>query len=374
MGHGARRELVLREVEPDVVEEAATPGVGDDLVPRRGGEPAEVGLGDRAPSGSRRSTCRWALSRSSSRPSPSKSKHSGNDSTAASSRRSPPSAAQDQTCPCAQSATHTRPSCQRNDSPNVSPSITISMPCRPLRRRELIDGATRRSRRDRCRSRAVGWGRHEQPVPDPRSRGRRRPATRPPRTLGRRAPRGPQRAAAGRGRPRRAPAAGGGRGGLGQDPGAHPPDRVAGVRAGCPPGLDPGDHLHQQGGGRDEGAGRGAGRPAGPGDVGQHLPLGLRPDPAQGDRQARLQVQLLDLRRGRLQAADDDGRQGPRPRPQAPPAQRAAQLDVRPQERAARPGGGDPRRAQRLRGVGARPRTRATRSGCARPTPSTSTT
>ena len=36
-----------------------------------------------------------------------------------------------------------------------------------------------------------------------------------------------------------------------------------------------------------------------------HVPLRLRADPAQGDRAVRLQVVVLDLRRGRLQAADD---------------------------------------------------------------------
>ena len=129
---------------------------------------------------------------------------------------------------------------------------------------------------------------------------------------------------------------------------------MAGLRARRPSRLDPGDHLHQQGRRRDEGPGRVAGRPAGAGDVGQHLPLRLRPDPPQGDRHPRVQVQLLHLRRRGLQAADDDGRQGPRARPQAPSARRPAPLDVGPQERAARRRGGHPRRPQRLRGVGRR--------------------
>ena len=96
--------------------------------------------------------------------------------------------------------------------------------------------------------------------------------------------------------------------GSGQDPGADPPDRLADLRAQGPPRLDPGDHLHQQGRRRDEGAGRGPGRPAGPDHVGLDVPLRLRADPAQGDRASfGLQVELLDLRRRRLQAADDAG-------------------------------------------------------------------
>ena len=60
--------------------------------------------------------------------------------------------------------------------------------------------------------------------------------------------------------------------------------------------------------------------------VGQHVPLRLRADPAQGDRQVRLQVELLDLRRRRLQAADDAGLPRPRPRREALPAARDPQL------------------------------------------------
>ena len=65
----------------------------------------------------------------------------------------------------------------------------------------------------------------------------------------------------------------------------------------------------------------------------------------------RLQVELLDLRRRRLQAADDARPQGPRPRPQALPARRRPALGQQPQERPARPrrrGQGHP---QPLRGV-----------------------
>ncbi len=167
--------------------------------------------------------------------------------------------------------------------------------------------------------------------------------------------------------------------GLRQDPGADPPDRLADLRAQGAPRLDPGDHLHQQGRGRDEAAGRGPGRPAGPDHVGLDVPLRLRPDPAQGDHRARLrgaclQVVVLDLRRGRPEAADDQRRQGARPRPEAVPARLAAALGLRPQERAARRGGRRPRRRRTSSRSPTPRRTRSTRSGCGRPTPSTSTT
>ena len=137
---------------------------------------------------------------------------------------------------------------------------------------------------------------------------------------------------------------------LGQDPGADPADRLADLRAQGAPGLDPRDHVHQQGRRRDEGAGRGPRRQAGPDHVGLDVPLRVRADPAQGDRQVRLQVELLDLRRRRPEAADDAGLQGPRPRPEALPAQRGAALGVQPQERAARRRGGHQGRAEQAGG------------------------
>ena len=88
----------------------------------------------------------------------------------------------------------------------------------------------------------------------------------------------------------------------------------------------------------------------------------------------RLQVELLDLRRRRLQAADDAGLPRPRPRPEALPAERGPALGLQPQERAARPRGGDQGRPQPLRGDLRRRRTPSTSGGCARRTPSTSTT
>ena len=53
----------------------------------------------------------------------------------------------------------------------------------------------------------------------------------------------------------------------------------------------------------------------------------------------RLQVELHDLRRGRLQAADDDGLPRPRPRREALPAAGDPELDLQRQERAPRPRG-----------------------------------
>ena len=200
----------------------------------------------------------------------------------------------------------------------------------------------------------VGLGRHDRGPVDPRARERRCPRggdrEASPADQGR-AARGAQRAAARGGRAPGRAAARGGRRRVGQDPGADPADRLADHRAQGPPGLDPGDHLHQQGRRRDEGARRGAGRQARADHVGQHLPLRLRADPAQGDRQARLQVELLDLRRRRLQAADDAGAQGPRPRPQALPARRRPALGQQPQERAARPRGRRQGHPQPVRGV-----------------------
>ena len=106
------------------------------------------------------------------------------------------------------------------------------------------------------------------------------------------------------------------------------------------PGRDPRDHLHQQGRRRDEGAGGGAGRPARPDDVGVDLPLRLRAHPARRARARSACSRLLDLRRGRLAAADDDW--SPGSWTSTPSATRRAALappGLQPQERAGRPGG-----------------------------------
>ena len=108
-----------------------------------------------------------------------------------------------------------------------------------------------------------------------------------------------------------------------------------------PPRLDPRDHLHQQGRGRDEGAGRGARRPAGADHVGLDVPLRVRADPPQGDRQARLPVAASSI----YDAADSKrlmtlvSRTSTSTRSATSPA-RSSHWVSQPQERAARPRGG----------------------------------
>ena len=144
-----------------------------------------------------------------------------------------------------------------------------------------------------------------------------------------------------------------------------------------PPRLDPRDHLHQQGRRRDEGAGRGAGRPARPARCGSRR--STRPASASCARRSTssgFKSIVLDLRRRRLQAADDAWCcQGPRPRPQALPARRR-RCTGSPTTRTscATPRRSPPGRPQQARGGATPRRTRATSSGSARPTPSTSTT
>ena len=146
-------------------------------------------------------------------------------------------------------------------------------------------------------------------------------------------------------------------------------------RPGRPARPGPGDHLHQQGRRRDERAGRGPRRPAGAGDVGVDVPLRVRAHPAPRGRQGRHELVVLDLRRRRLPAADDDGPARPRPRPQALP-RGPSPPGEQPQERARRRG--DLRRPGRRAGTHQEKvlaeAYRSTSGGCARPTPSTSTT
>ena len=146
-------------------------------------------------------------------------------------------------------------------------------------------------------------------------------------------------------------------------------------RAPCPPRPDPRDHLHQQGRGRDEGARRGARRPARERDVGD------RPSTAPAcascaasRKKLGFTSSLLDLRRRRLQAPDGAGLPRSGPRPQAVPAEVLQRQDLQPEERADRRGDfAGPGRPTASRRPSPR-RTRCTSRGCARPTPWTSTT
>ena len=80
---------------------------------------------------------------------------------------------------------------------------------------------------------------------------------------------------------------------------------------------DPGDHVHEQGGGGDARPRRAARRPPGARDVGDDVPRGVRPDAARPCRQARLHAPVHDLRPGRLTAADQALPRRARHRPQA---------------------------------------------------------
>ena len=82
----------------------------------------------------------------------------------------------------------------------------------------------------------------------------------------------------------------------------------------------------------------GAGRPARQGDVGHDLPQRLRAHPAPRGRQGRAALDLLDLRRRRLPAADVDGPPRHGPRPQALQPALVQPPGVQPQERAGRRG------------------------------------
>ena len=192
---------------------------------------------------------------------------------------------------------------------------------------------------------------------------------------------GPEPAAAPGGRPRRPAAAHRRRCRVRQDPGPHPPDRLPAGRPARPARPGPRHHLHQQGGRRDEGAGRRPHRPARQGHVGDDVPLGVRADPAPRGDPARPQVDLLDLRRRRQPAPHDPGPARPRPRPEALPAASVLARGEQPQERPRRRGDvcvAGRRRGQRRssapRAEGERRPTRCTSVGFARPTPWTSTT
>ena len=105
--------------------------------------------------------------------------------------------------------------------------------------------------------------------------------------------------------------------------------RAAGVAV-----RDPRDHLHQQGRGRDEGAGRRARRPGRAPHVGVDVPLRVLAHPAPRGAAARLPVVVLDLRPVRRRAPHRLRAARPQPRPQAVPAPAAARGDLGAEERA----------------------------------------
>ena len=134
---------------------------------------------------------------------------------------------------------------------------------------------------------------------------------------------------------RRAAAHPGGRG-VGQDARAHAPDRVPAAHGPGPRGRDPRDHVHEQGRAGDARAGGAARRPRHAGDVGDDVPLRLRPHAARRRAPARLHAPVHDLRLGRPAAADQEVPGRPRHRPQALHPARDAGPDLRRQEQAAR--------------------------------------
>ena len=234
------------------------------------------------------------------------------------------------------------------------------------------------------------WAAVEPPGPDVPERPRRRPGgpgapSRRPRRRHpggpatprpRRARRGPQPPAARGRRPLRLPAAHRGRRRLGQDPGAHPPDRLPAGHRARPVGRDPRDHLHQQGRRGDARAGGGPHRPLREPDVGLDLPLGVRADPAPRARRARPALELLHLRRRGLPAAHDarcaassistPSATRPRASPARSPTSRTSSSTPRSTPgRSASPTPSTRRWPRRTRG---------TTSGCGRRTPWTSTT
>ena len=128
---------------------------------------------------------------------------------------------------------------------------------------------------------------------------------------------GAQRAPAGRRHLWRRTAADPGRRRIRQDARPDAPDRLPGRDRRGAAKRDPRDHVHQQGGRRDAGAGRAAGRQTRPRDVGDDLPCGLRANAPRPRRPARLHPPVHDLRPGRLAPAGQALPRGERRRPQA---------------------------------------------------------
>ena len=191
-----------------------------------------------------------------------------------------------------------------------------------------------------------------------RARGRRRRPHQSP-------PGGPQCTPARRRDPRRRPAAHPGRCRLGQDAGAHPPDRVARADRARARGRASGHHLHQQGRAGDARARRAAARALHPRHVGHDLPRGVRAAAARRGAAPGLHPPVHDLRRGRLPAPHQALHRRARHRPQALHAGGDAAPDLRREEQAARRRGLPPAGRIVLRGH----RRRGLRALRARPAP-----
>ena len=133
---------------------------------------------------------------------------------------------------------------------------------------------------------------------------------------------------------RRRPAAHPRRCGVGEDARAHPSDRVPDGDRADEAERDPGDHVHEQGGGGDAGPGRSARRPPRPRDVGDDVPLRVRPDAPRPRRPPRLYPPVHDLRPGRLAPAREALPRRARRRPEAIHPGGDPQPDLRRQEQA----------------------------------------
>ena len=148
---------------------------------------------------------------------------------------------------------------------------------------------------------------------------------------------------------------------LGQDARAHPPHRVPDAHQAGASGRDPRDHVHQQGGAGDARARRAPGRPRHARDVGDDVPLRLRPHAPRRRPPARLHAPVHDLRRGRPAPPDQALPRRPRHRRQALHPARDAGPDLRREEQAALQRGLPPARRLLLRADGRR-RLRAVRA------------
>ena len=161
---------------------------------------------------------------------------------------------------------------------------------------------------------------------------------------------------------------------LGEDARAHLSRRAPPRRLRREAERDPRDHLHEQGGGGDEGARRADARPDRAGDLDHDVPLRVRPHAAQRGRAARLPLELHDLRPGRPGAPRQGVPRGARARPEAVRAARHPLADLEREEPADRPGRVRLARRELLRPDGRGRLQRSTSAVSSPRTPSTSTT